>query len=180
MGSSGGSTPNETPVPGQPKSPSDSSPPSASDDSAPTPPSSSACAADKPCIEADVTLTDGTQFHFAREAVMSKDVGVTSLRAMDSTMPFGIAIRFKPDALAEGQPYPSDLSSAVWMSIYRKHPTDEGKTRLSSAQHGTIVFTKTGASDAAGTFDDVAVVRNEPDDTANIKLTKGTFRAGPL
>jgi hypothetical protein len=145
--------------------------------------SPSACAATEPCIEADVTMTDGTTFRFAHPAVLVRHDGSVSLNAHDLDAQFGISITFKPALLVAGQAYPSKTASPVWMSVYRAHPTNPGKMRMSSAERGTIVFDDAvtpAGDDAVGTFDGVVVERDDPEDAVKITLAAGRFRASGM
>jgi hypothetical protein len=141
------------------------------------------CASGKTCIEADVTMTDGTQFHFAvganRTTSTSGTTSFVSLTAIDPVKKVGLSVTWKPSEVKTGTPYPSELAGPTYMAIYRPSPKGGDGLSLSSVKGGPITFTSTDDANPAGTFDGIDVTRDTAEDKVHIVAKAGSFHVMP-
>jgi hypothetical protein len=128
---------------------------------------------------ASVTLTDGTTFAFDEPCEVSITGDTISIGGTDQGRPFGIAATWNSTVVLE--PGTFDAATGVQnvlMFIMREHPTDPEMIRISSVNSGTITIDTLGYESGdviSGTFDDVVMMRDEPDDMVNIRLDDGSF-----
>lgn len=143
------------------------------------PPEPGVCFPNGPCIEADVTLTDGSTFHFVETGIVSGSNGTVSIDARNEAQAIGLSLLFKPNAVTVNTPYSSELGGTVNAWIYRPHPTDPTKTRATGAKGGPIQFSQVGSAVSRrfdGTFDAITLDRDDPADTVHIRFERGSFR----
>jgi hypothetical protein len=134
-------------------------------------------------IRATVTMTDGTTFEFyercdVSDLEMSGEV-TWGIQAVDPSVPVGLVISWKETWITG--PGTHDVNEGLMdltTMVVREHPTDPSQIRMSGATDGTLVFEQVGYSSGSlidGTFDNVRLDRDEPDDTVHILATSGEF-----
>jgi hypothetical protein len=130
-------------------------------------------------VTARVTLTDGTTFDFDEPCEVSVSGDTFTIGGTDAGRPFGIAATWSSTVVVE--PGTFDAASGVQnvlMFIMREHPTDPEMIRISSVNSGSITIDTLGYESGdtiSGTFDDVELIRDDPDDMVHIRLDDGTF-----
>jgi hypothetical protein len=130
-------------------------------------------------FSATVTLTDGTTFRLDQRCLVSNEINNWAIEGYDQERVFGAIATWDRSVVAQpGMFSADDLADSVLMFIVREHPTDPSMVRLSSVNSGSIVFTEIGYDSGdriAGTFDDVQMMRDDPDDMVMIRLDDGAF-----
>lgn len=134
-------------------------------------------------IRATVTMTDGTTFEFNEPCRVSdlemNDEVTWGIEAVNPAVPFGLVISWKETWITG--PGTHDVSEGLMdlsTMVVREHPTDPTQIRMSGATDGTLVFEQIGYSSGdliGGTFDNVRLDRDEPDDTVHILAVNGQF-----
>jgi hypothetical protein len=163
--SDGGTTPASSAAP----------PPAPAAASACEPYPSTACCASLPCIEADVTMPDGTQTHFAARGDLSTySDGLVTLLASNESAPYlGVSISWRPASVVAGKSYAPDLGGGD-VNLWVLHGDDANHPVLSSTTSGAIVFTQVATPN--GTFDGISTYVEKP--SAPFVLHGGKFRGG--
>jgi hypothetical protein len=131
-------------------------------------------------LRAQVTLTDGSSFFFdqrARIVIVSDDMWEIS--ALDEARTMSISIIWSRSFVTGPGTYDAGAGlDTLQMWIGRPHPFEPGEVRLSSVTSGQVTFDSVDYVPdhvLSGTFDNVLLERDDPDDTVHITLAAGSF-----
>lgn len=138
------------------------------------------CSGGTSCISAHLTLVEsGDELDFVHPAQIVSSGDALSLGGSDLGTGYSIAITWKRESISQPGEYDANAGNhRIW--IGRPHPSEPGKTRLSTTSGGRIRYESVGYDKGAviqGTFDGVELKRDDQDDTIHITLSEGVFLA---
>jgi hypothetical protein len=138
------------------------------------------CSGGASCISARLTFVGaGNRLDFAHPAHIVSSSDTLSLGGSDLDTGYSVAITWKRESIPQPGEYDANAGDhRIW--IGRPHPSEPGKTQLSTTKGGTIRYESVGYDKGAvimGTFDGVELKRDDPDDTIHITLSEGVFLA---
>jgi hypothetical protein len=118
---------------------------------------------------------DGEPFTLEAACEISDSGDLRVIDGVDPDRMFGVEIVWNRATARTGVAYDTDVLGVLSLHVVRPH--DDG-LRVSSAGEGTAEFTELGdaAGDTiSGSFDDLVMMRDEPDDMITVTMTGGSF-----
>jgi len=135
-------------------------------------------------VQATVDIDGGETFEFFESCEIDKKEISGEVQwvliGSDGDRPFGIMIYWRQLFVTGPGSFPANSGFQDLLAmLVRAHPTESGRVLISSVEGGTVNFDLVGYGSGdpiEGTFDDILMSRDEPDNTIRISVTNGVFR----
>jgi hypothetical protein len=121
---------------------------------------------------------DGDAVALEAECAVSESGDLRVIDGVDPALDFGVSIVWNAATARTGVVYETEVAGTLSLHVVRPHPTEPDTVRVSSAGEGHAEFTALGTAPGdliAGTFDDLLMTRDDPDDTITVTMTGGAF-----